>query len=649
MVPAAPPPDAVPPLIATGGSPPIRGAGLARPSVVLTVVPAMVLVVGLFIGLIGWVHHVSAARNMAEARLEDAWRAVVRELDARFGGSDALLDEVESAARRLDGSEDPVAWYRALTPLFAGRPELSYASFSSTDGKFFGIFPYDGVLTVNFNAQDGGGHRRRWRVSDDVATLTDDTLGFAYDPRGRPFWAAAEASDAAVWTLPYRFIGPSPDAGITRARAVRGPDHGILGVATVDWTTVALSASLTASGLGIADRVIVATSEGQVVIVCGSQVPRARSSDAPVEQVQDLADPLARALFAPAVGADGGLFEVRDPGDGSTRFAIRRRVPAGLDWTLALAARRDPLLAPARRHLVTTALAVAVFLPVALLLAWIFARHVLRVNRAVLHARDAASAAEAEAQGLRIEQERQRLEQLSTLGLLAGGIAHDNRNSICGVTAVADLLRARAGEPTQVLRYADLLARSGSQANQLCDDLLRFARKGAAKPADYDAHAAVRSAVNVFGTTGRSVTVDLAPLTADRHHVHGERGLLESAILNLCLNARDAMGGQGVVTISSSVREVTAADAAAERNRALVPGPHLRLTVADGGSGMDAEALSRCLEPRFSTKGELGTGLGLVTVQRAVHEHRGALEISSTLGQGTSISLVLPLIAAPSA
>jgi signal transduction histidine kinase len=111
----------------------------------------------------------------------------------------------------------------------------------------------------------------------------------------------------------------------------------------------------------------------------------------------------------------------------------------------------------------------------------------------------------------------------------------------------------------------------------------------------------------------------------------------------MCLNARDAMEGRGVVTIASALREVTTADAAADPTRALVPGPHLRLSVADSGHGMDAETLERCLEPLFTTKGDQGTGLGLASVRRAAREHGGSLEIDTVPGKGTCVSLVLPL------
>jgi signal transduction histidine kinase len=628
---------------------PIRGWGerLALPAVVVTVVPAMVLAVGVVIALISWHENVVSAQSMAEARLDDAWRRIDHDLTCRFGCSDALLGQVEAVSRRLDGSQDPMAWYTSLAPLFTGRSELTYASFSTPDGRFFGVFSDQGTLAVNFNDQGSGGHRRRWKVEGTSATPIIDTVGFAYDPRQRPFWSAALSSDGMVWTRPYRFISPTTQVGITRAHAIYSSDHRLLGVATVDWTTAALSRTLTEAGLGIAERLIVATDAGEILVTCGAPVPPARPPEAPIELVQDLGDPVASAIFSAGSVPASGLITLADPGNGRSYLAIRRPLNARLGWTLALAARRDPLLAPARRHLAINGLVIILIMPFALLTAWMYARHVLRMNRAAHEARDAATAAEAIAQQLRIEQERQKLEQLSMLGLLAGGIAHDVRNSLTCVTGIADMLRSGTHGPEQLLKFADLLFRSGEQANDLCDDLLNFARKGSGAPEIFDAHAAVRTAVSVFGTTGRGVSVDLSQLVAERHHLHGSRHQLQNAILNLCLNARDALKGAGVICISSSVLEVTAVDDQPRQSWLQSRGPHLRVTVTDSGEGMDAETLGKCLEPLFTTKGEMGTGLGLVTVQRVVKEHRGSLEIVSKLGIGTTVTIVLPLVHAP--
>ena len=261
--------------------------------------------------------------------------------------------------------------------------------------------------------------------------------------------------------------------------------------------------------------------------------------------MSDVKDCITHALFAARAEPGSAFLDVVNQANGERYLAIRRTLAPHLGWTLAIAARRAPLLAPARHHLLPTANGVALVMPLALLIAWTYARHVVRVNHELSRARDAASAASAEAQKLRIDRERQRLEQLCTLGLLAGGIAHDVRNSITCVTAIADLLHKKPQDTDKVVGYADMLSRSAAQANQLCEDLLRFARRGSETPVEYDAHDAVRSAVNVFSTSARDVDIELTRLHAARHQVHGNRNQLQIAILNLIINSRDAMQGAG--------------------------------------------------------------------------------------------------------
>ena len=98
------------------------------------------------------------------------------------------------------------------------------------------------------------------------------------------------------------------------------------------------------------------------------------------------------------------------------------------------------------------------------------------------------------------------------------------------------------------------------------------------------------------------------------------------------------------MSIASAVREVTAQDVATDQLSMLNPGPHLVLTVTDSGKGMDAETLRHCLEPFFTTKGDLGTGLGLQTVLRVVKEHHGTIDIASAPRKGTTVTLTLPLV-----
>lgn len=243
---------------------------------------------------------------------------------------------------------------------------------------------------------------------------------------------------------------------------------------------------------------------------------------------------------------------------------------------------------------------------------------------------------------VRLETENRRLEQLSSLGLLAGGIAHDVRNCLAGIIGISDHLRVISQDP-HIRSCADMLDVAGSQANQLCDELVRFARRGSEKPEAYEVQAAITTALSVFRTSGRGVRIEMVQQQPARHQLYGNRSMLHHAILNLCLNARDAMDGRGTIRIQESCMELQADGCTALLPYQVEPGPYLRLSVNDHGCGMDAETVRRCCEPLFTTKGERGSGLGLASVRRAVLDHHGALQIDSTPGVGTTITLLLPL------
>lgn len=245
---------------------------------------------------------------------------------------------------------------------------------------------------------------------------------------------------------------------------------------------------------------------------------------------------------------------------------------------------------------------------------------------------------------LRVSRDREfrRLEQFASLGMLVSGVAHDVRNTLCSIFGAAELI-AKSSSDRRIHQCRDIILQAGTQASHLCEDLLRFARPHSDANQRYDAHAVVRTAVDLFTAAKHGVVTDLQQLPTAPCHVIGNSALLQNAFLNLFLNASDAMRNAGVIVIRSTVIELDGAVCAAHPSYPLTPGPHLQMSVSDTGCGMTPDVLSRCLEPLFTTKGEQGSGLGLPSVQRAVLEHRGALAITSTPGVGTVFTMTLPL------
>lgn len=242
----------------------------------------------------------------------------------------------------------------------------------------------------------------------------------------------------------------------------------------------------------------------------------------------------------------------------------------------------------------------------------------------------------------RHEEQLRRAETLSSLGQLAGSIAHDFNNNLSGIVGFADLIAATTQE-ARTRTYAADITRAVHQATSLTSRLLAFARRGAERAEPFDAHAAISGALDLFAAM-RSGRIELVrSLQAQRSQLLGFPGQLQNAVLNLCINARDAMSGAGRLEVRSELVDLDLGAIAALAPYAMTPGPHLHVAVSDRGCGMEPAVLARCLDPLFTTKGEKGNGLGLPGVHGCVLAHHGGLRIDSSPGKGTTVHLWLPL------
>jgi PAS domain S-box-containing protein len=283
----------------------------------------------------------------------------------------------------------------------------------------------------------------------------------------------------------------------------------------------------------------------------------------------------------------------------------------------------------------------------------------VRLRQDLARARDkmeslvAARTAELEQalEALRAEvQERERAEEalrhtqkLEAVGQLTGGIAHDFNNMLQGITGGLDMARrrieqARAGD---ALRYLDAAQDAAQRAAALTRRLLAFARRQRLDPRLLDPAALVAGMGDLVRRTvgpAISVALDLDPAGGS---VLCDPSELESALLNLCINARDAMAEGGKLTIGTATRSFTRAELL--RHAGAEPGDYIGVFVEDTGSGMRPEVMDRVFEPFFTTKPQgQGTGLGLSQVYGFVRQSGGLVRIESTPGQGTTVRLWLP-------
>ena len=231
-------------------------------------------------------------------------------------------------------------------------------------------------------------------------------------------------------------------------------------------------------------------------------------------------------------------------------------------------------------------------------------------------------------------------ERMHALGQIAGGIAHDFNNVLQAVTGGATLIERRPEDRDRVLRNVRMVLDAARRGAAITSRLLAFSRRGDLRAETVDAAALLIDMAEVLThTLGGSVVcmVDvppgLPPLLADR-------GQLETVLVNLATNARDAMPSGGTLTLAAE-REVV--PAGPPHPFGLAPGAYVRIVVSDTGTGMDATVLARVTEPFFTTKEPgKGTGLGLAMAKGFAEQSGGSLSIESTVGQGTRIILWLP-------
>jgi PAS domain S-box-containing protein len=233
-------------------------------------------------------------------------------------------------------------------------------------------------------------------------------------------------------------------------------------------------------------------------------------------------------------------------------------------------------------------------------------------------------------------------QKMEAVGQLTGGIAHDFNNLLTGIVGALDLLRTRLnqGRVDNAARYIDAAMTSANRAAALTHRLLAFARRQPLVPKSVDANQLVVSLEDLLRRT-IGETIDLAIAASDDlWKTLCDPNQLESALLNLAINARDAMPDGGKLTISTANARL---DGAAADTPALAPGDYICIAVTDTGTGMSAEVAARAFDPFFTTKpiGQ-GTGLGLSMIYGFARQSNGDAAIDSKLGQGTSVRLYLP-------
>lgn len=234
-----------------------------------------------------------------------------------------------------------------------------------------------------------------------------------------------------------------------------------------------------------------------------------------------------------------------------------------------------------------------------------------------------------------------RSQKMEAVGQLTGGIAHDFNNILAVILGNTELLRLYIPTDSPAYETTDAIMRAAMHGKDLTGHLLAFSRRRLLNPQPVDVNALVEGIVRLLGRTlGAAIRIITEP-SADAGVAFVDPNALEAAVLNIALNARDAMPGGGSLTIRTSHRDVIKSSAIDDD---LQPGAYAALALQDTGVGMTPDVAARAVEPFFTTKtGGHGTGLGLSMVYGFAKQSGGSVTIASTPGAGTTVTLFLPV------
>jgi PAS domain S-box-containing protein len=239
-----------------------------------------------------------------------------------------------------------------------------------------------------------------------------------------------------------------------------------------------------------------------------------------------------------------------------------------------------------------------------------------------------------------LEQQLRQAQKMEAIGRLAGGIAHDFNNLLMVISGYSEFLLERLGPDPALRGPAKEIASASERATSLTRQLLAFSRKQMLTPKVIDLNGVVTENLKMLTRLiGEDIDLVMIP-GAELGPVKADPGQIEQVILNLAVNARDAMPQGGRLTIETS--NVALDESYARLHAPVQPGDYTMLAITDTGSGMDAETQSHIFEPFFTTKGTKGTGLGLSTVYGIVKQSGGYIWVYSEPGKGTAFKIYLP-------
>ena len=248
---------------------------------------------------------------------------------------------------------------------------------------------------------------------------------------------------------------------------------------------------------------------------------------------------------------------------------------------------------------------------------------------------------QAETTRTKLENELRQAQRMEAVGRLAGGVAHDFNNLLAVILNYADFISEGLPDDSDLQQDIAEVSNAARRAAELTRQLLVFSRRDLVTPSVIDVNTSINNLLNLLQRTlPEEIALD-TQLAPDLPNVLADPGELEQVLVNLVVNARDAISGAGRITVETTKQSID--EHAAEAHAGLTAGNYVRIAVVDTGSGMDSETANRVFEPFFTTKGPgSGTGLGLATVYAIANRYGGCVTVYSEVGLGTSFKVYLP-------
>jgi two-component system, cell cycle sensor histidine kinase and response regulator CckA len=256
--------------------------------------------------------------------------------------------------------------------------------------------------------------------------------------------------------------------------------------------------------------------------------------------------------------------------------------------------------------------------------------------------RDFTAQKSAEEEKELLERQLLQAQKMEAVGRLAGGIAHDFNNLLTAILGNAELSLAALDDPEIVRENLDDIIRISTRASELTRQLLAFSRKQMIKPVKLDLNEVLASMERMLRRViGENIDLSIEP-HREPGFIEADPTQMEQLIVNMIVNARDAMPRGGRIMISLTNELVTYGESL--KKPGLYPGLYVALRISDNGIGMDRETQEKIFEPFFTTKGEAGTGLGLATVYGVVKQNGGYISLESAPGKGATFTVLLPRV-----